>query len=115
MERNWTTFDEMVRTMAVNAPHALIADWHMRLDKAITTWFVNSRVKRPGTPTKVYDVLITHGGLPQDAIDEINQLRRLRNRVVHEEYLPGIEEAETYARSAWRLAWMVADLPVRMG
>jgi hypothetical protein len=51
------TFQEMVRVLALNTPHALILDWWRRVDRGIDYYFGARGVTRPSSAAEVDEVL----------------------------------------------------------
>jgi hypothetical protein len=111
-QTEFRTFQEMVRVLALNTPHALILDWWRRLDGAIDDHFPARGLQRPPSWAEVEQRLASDPALGDEVVAQIRKLRKLRNAVAHEDTRPiSVEEAAWYAETALNLRWQVAADP----
>lgn len=115
MEAYATNFDEYVRWMATNSPHATVLDWWRRLDRAVHDHAPTTR-RTPSRGSNTWSALqtaiVNDRRLGQGGATMLQRLRDLRNRVAHE---PGVsvspEQATDYARQALSLIGALAVRP----
>lgn len=116
-----TTFDQLVRTLGANAPHALILDCSRRLERAVDYYMIAFH----GNPYRNYSnglrQLRADSRLSHDVVVALDGMRRIRNRVAHEGTMP-IEsrDAALYAAIALYLIAILGesvpdDLATRSG
>lgn len=119
MARYATSFSQFVDWSATNAPQATMLDWWRRLDSAIRYYFSEHRHSRvPSNRTEQERQIGLDPALGSDAARMARWLRRVRNKVAHEDAPPiSREQAVAYAQHAHRLIWAlgfrcrVSDLP----
>jgi hypothetical protein len=105
------TFDEMAAVLSVNTPHALVQDWWSRLERAIVEAVGRAVVtRRPAISRIISTELAQLPGISRDLVDELQQMRALRNRCAHGE-APSISalEAHAFAHRAWTIARDLAE------
>ena len=100
------TFDEMVSTLAINDPYALILGEWRRLDCGIAEQCSMHGVRRKSWMKWIADDL----NVGQEMIDRINTLRLRRNEIAHKKTKPiEPEEAAEYAKKVQDLIWLLAN------
>ena len=109
MAREAKTFAEYVDTIATNSPDAAIMDWGRRLDRSVDGYYERIGRPRPSKARHVESDVAADPLLGPEAAALLRDLRRKRNRVVHEDVGPiGQDDAIEYARQAHRLGWVLA-------
>ena len=109
MAREAKTFAEYVDAIVSNSPPALVMDWGRRLDRSVDGYYERIGRPRPSEAHHVESDVAADPLLGPEAAALLRELRRKRNRVIHEDVGPiDRDEAIEFARQALRLGWVLA-------
>jgi hypothetical protein len=108
-DESWfCTFDELVAVLSKNAPHGLVLDWWLRLERALDYYFIAFH-GRP-RPRNFLQVLRSDGRVDSDIIVIVDGLRRVRNRVAHRSNgMLSTDDASRFARAACMAGWAIGS------
>ena len=97
-----TNFDAYIRVMVEESPHAVVLDWHRRLELAIQA-YLNGRDINRARGRRAESIIGRDALLGTDVAAKLAQLRKLRNSVAHTGDLVSSETAIGFARECFSL------------
>ena len=103
------TFDEMVRVLAHETPHALILDWWRRMEDLLGQ-LTQRYYGRRFNASKALTRLQSDAWLATDVATVLHSMRRIRNIVAHGRcFCISAEDAALYAAIALHLGGIVGN------
>ncbi len=103
----YTNFNDYVGAMSVDSPYALMLDWWCRLEREIRSCCKQRGFKSDVSSARLIESLAESGIISSSTAKQIHNLRRRRNKIAHDLYIPTITaaDAESFARESWKLSW----------